>query len=411
MEDIIQGMIKELPQDSDDEEPHEALPTDSREEVQEDSRTQGHVSNETISLPANNPNVFRKNRAREEETKAAHADDTKVPPRNARHLEGRHSDSDESDQNTWYISPPANRGGKKTNGDRQTVIDSQPNVWVPYTLDPISKAELEDLKSAHKTHDALKDILKTELGEMSKENPEGEKHIVLNDSISYTEFFRDFHYFTGLLYDDEEILMNNQFIPFRHAVFNLLDNWLPAPNSSANQNTASCQVMMMGRAILTNHRLILISAEQQKGAELRKLDFTSDNGKADSYQIRTNHHDTLHYRCIPLNKFHSIEMQAAVGVVKTTNVTGNRMSCCSWRCLPGCDFFSKRWQAQETLSSRTNTRLVTCGVILPPWDSRAALQIYMDPSVPLYHVKNFMLELQKNAPGLHPSSIPSFAGY
>ena len=79
--------------------------------------------------------------------------------------------------------------------------------------------------------------------------------------------------------------------------------------------------------------------------------------------------------------------------------------------LQPCDFFSKRWQVDEIQNLRINTRLVTCGVVLPPWDSRAALQIYMDPTVPLYHIKNFMLELQKNAPGLHPSAVPSFAGY
>ena len=73
---------------------------------------------------------------------------------------------------------------------RQPVVDSQPNVWMPYALDPISKAELEDLNTVHKTHGTLKDILKTELGEMSKENDGEDKKIVLNDSISYTEFFR-----------------------------------------------------------------------------------------------------------------------------------------------------------------------------------------------------------------------------
>ena len=62
--------------------------------------------------------------------------------------------------------------------------------------------------------------------------------------------------------------MNNQYIPFRHAVFNLLDDWLPPANASTNQKTEKVQVMRMGRVILTNHRLILISAEQQKGNSL-----------------------------------------------------------------------------------------------------------------------------------------------
>ena len=73
-------------------------------------------------------------------------------------------------------------------------MDTQPNpsVWVPYTLDPVSKAELEDLSSMHKTHGILKTILKTELGEMSK--VEDKSAAVLNDSISYTEFFRGKNY-------------------------------------------------------------------------------------------------------------------------------------------------------------------------------------------------------------------------
>ena len=83
--------------------------------------------------------------------------------------------------------------------------------------------------------------------------------------LKYNLILTDFHYFTGLLYDDEEVLMNNQYIPFSHAVFNLFDDWLPSANTTTNRNTDKVQVMLMGRVILTNHRLILISAEQQEG--------------------------------------------------------------------------------------------------------------------------------------------------
>lgn len=110
------------------------------------------------------------------------------PPRNARHLMGRPSEySEESDLETWYISPPANKGGRKADGNRQ-VVDRQPNIWVPYTLDPISKAEFENLPAIHKTYGELKMTLKTELGEMS--NNDGDGSFALKDSISYIEFFR-----------------------------------------------------------------------------------------------------------------------------------------------------------------------------------------------------------------------------
>ena len=52
--------------------------------------------------------------------------------------------------------------------------------------------------------------------------------------------------------------------------------------------------------------------------------------------------------------------------------------------------------------NRTQVRemFVTVGLLMPPWDRKMFLKIFIDPNVPLPVTRDFVAILQKNSPGL-----------
>lgn len=50
--------------------------------------------------------------------------------------------------------------------------------------------------------------------------------------------------------------------------------------------------------------------------------------------------------------------------------------------------------------SQVQEMFVTVGLLMPPWDRKMFLKIYIDPNVPLPVTRDFVALLQKNSPGL-----------
>ena len=83
-----------------------------------------------------------------------------------------------------------------------------------------------------------------------------------------------------------------------------------------------------------------------------------------------------------------------------------RLFCHLWICQV-CyedDMCSKYWYARDHLTLGINSRMLSMGVILPPWGNRSLLEVHAQPDVPLSLMKGFMKELQRFAPGLRTAA-------
>ena len=71
-----------------------------------------------------------------------------------------------------------------------------------------------------------------------------------------------------LLFPDEAFLLGGQSLPFTHVTFHVCEEWVPEPHRWGTHKALRPPAkgpMAHGRAFLTNHRLILFSAEKQRG--------------------------------------------------------------------------------------------------------------------------------------------------
>ena len=62
---------------------------------------------------------------------------------------------------------------------------------------------------------------------------------------------------TGMLFRDEQMLLSQQFLYYTHVVFQ--------PVTESGVTSTAKNNMTQGRAFLTNHRIILLSAEESQG--------------------------------------------------------------------------------------------------------------------------------------------------
>ena len=60
----------------------------------------------------------------------------------------------------------------------------------------------------------------------------------------------------------------------------------------------------------------------------------------------------------------------------------------------------KRWRPLPISRSQVQEMRVTVGLLMPPWDRKMFLKIFVHPNVPLPVTRDFVALLQKNSPGL-----------
>ncbi|XP_022086050.1 uncharacterized protein LOC110976786 [Acanthaster planci] len=297
-----------------------------------------------------------------------------------------------------------------------TVINSQPvpPSWIPHQLDPVSRDEFAEVVRTHTSSGKLKFAVSSEIERGSKELGEGRSW--LPETVSYGEFLAD------MLYPDECFLLHGQSLPFTNVNFHVCEEWVPEPHRWGTHKALRPPVkgpMLTGRAFLTNHRLILFSAEKQKATSFRKLtprSTGSGSSKPDGYQLTTTNQETVHFQSVPLTHFRNVELLVAMGTSSVTNIVGRRLFCCvPLTCCTVCyedDMCSKYWYPRDQLTFGTNTRMLSMGVVMPPWGNRSLIEVHVPSDVPLSLMRGYMVELQRYSPGMRTTAQkPQESGY
>lgn len=247
-----------------------------------------------------------------------------------------------------------------------------------YTFDPASQQVINSLPAVHQSHAHVTATINEIANSVASASENG--RTAMRNGLTYDQFL------AGLLYQ-EEVMLVGQYLYFDHLIFN------PEKESPPRAN------MTMGRAFLTNHRLLFLSAEVYQGLSLQVLAPGKDK-KPSGYTVTGRASDVLHYQSIPLPTIHSVELNASVGIQSTGSVFGSRpcyllaaLSCC------GMDACLKSWSSgAQAVTSATNERTLTMGVTMPPWGHRYIVQLHLNGGVPMALVKEYIVSLTRFAP-------------
>ncbi|XP_070552595.1 uncharacterized protein [Ptychodera flava] len=283
------------------------------------------------------------------------------------------------------------------------AVTSQPSRELPdvprlFTLDmfdDVSNEVFSTMTRLHKSHPALESVIKTTACDMYRDTA--------------SQFFRDLN---SIPYEDmvnklvtmeETLISNDVYLHYTGVSFMDEDgNLLPGKRS-----------MTKGRAYLTDKRLLLLSAEEASVCSLEGDMLDPKSGKPQNYKLSTFCGDTLHFQSIPVEGILGLELHTTSGIKSISKLTGIK-SCCSqfWEsiccCFKSCCSCSfchmscckKRWESHKAWKSAQANRYMTIGALMPPWDTKTMVRIYIDNTVQMCAMIAFISELQSFAKNL-----------
>jgi len=257
---------------------------------------------------------------------------------------------------------------------------SSSTMATQYAFDPASQQMISSLPSKHLSHRQASEAITGAADRIAASTEHG--RTVMRNGLTYDQFL------AGLLYSEETMLVN-QYMYFDFVMFN------PEPTSPPRSNMTS------GRAFLTNHRLLLLSAEIYQGLTLTAM-FPGSDKKTSGYTVTGKASDILHYQSIPLTNIHSVELNASVGVQSVETVMGIRPCCCLALCsCAGMDDCLKQWTStSQSPAVATNERVLTLGVTMPPWNLRYMVKLHLNGGVPMALVKEYIVAFTRFAPNV-----------
>ncbi|CAG5127415.1 unnamed protein product [Candidula unifasciata] len=190
----------------------------------------------------------------------------------------------------------------------------------------------------------------------------------------------------GMLVDGERFLLGSCWLYYTHVQF------LDVEGARALREPYG-----RGRIGLTNKRALFLSTETYTDANLEQFEQSSSNKKTlnkPGYKLEVSKRSTITFKNIPINNFHSAEMEVATGTAAQTKIT-KESGCC------GCLGMAGRWVSTPPMTRSINSRVLRVGVSMPPWQTRMFLDIHLDPTMSLTVARDFISQLHTFAPHMH----------
>ncbi|XP_072176225.1 uncharacterized protein [Diadema setosum] len=262
----------------------------------------------------------------------------------------------------------------------QLIEHSGMTSGTTYVFDPASQAVVNSFPAVHKSHTQLLQVINETSSGVASSTEHG--RTAIRDGLTYDQFM------AGLLYNEETMLVNS-YLYFDNVVF------LPEAGSTPRANIAQ------GRAFLTNHRLLLLSAELYQGLSVTSLAHGVDK-RPSGYMVTGRAVDIVHYLSIPLDCIKSVELDVSVGVAAQAAVRG-KIPCCLLSALScfGMEACLEHWTGLPSgVASATNIRTLNLGVTLPPWGHRYMMQLHLNAGAPLALVKDYIVAFNRFSPAM-----------
>ncbi|KAL5008118.1 hypothetical protein ScPMuIL_013699 [Solemya velum] len=192
----------------------------------------------------------------------------------------------------------------------------------------------------------------------------------------------------GMLVDGEKILLGGGWLYFLGVDF------LDATESGVIKSPVG-----KGRICLTSQKLLILSAETSSDANLSEY---GDPKKADGgYKLDVSRYNSTYYRSIPLGCVESAELLAAVGTGQRSKLSVVPPICCGIFSCIGIGRCSRTWKSSPPMPVSINKKTIRLGIRLPPWQTPCTLVIHLHPELALTTARDFISQLQANAPHMN----------
>ncbi|XP_071796958.1 uncharacterized protein [Asterias amurensis] len=198
----------------------------------------------------------------------------------------------------------------------------------------------------------------------------------------------------GVLLTGERLTGNN-FLDFSKVEFqHILD-------SQQGVTAQPKPAMNAGRIYLTNQRLLLLSTGDATGMQLSEYSQPLGKRKCVTLSITGCKTSTCRYESIQLADIRGVDMSSVFSGTSSTNVKGVIPSPpCFLCCCPE----EAEWELSPHISSSTNlVGVINLGTLLPPWQTKCNVVIFMPPNNETAAGVEFIRALQYAAPALQPS--------
>ncbi|XP_074650521.1 uncharacterized protein LOC141905532 [Tubulanus polymorphus] len=262
-------------------------------------------------------------------------------------------------------------------------FEPQFTTFSELSFDPQSQNVLNQTHVTHQSHQRLKASIISQASMLQQMTRD--QFSSMQDRMTYETLLN------GLLFQGEGVLNNFQYLYYTHVEF-LSEN-----------GTEAGSPLLNGRALLTDRRLLLMSAEITQNAKLEQ--YGDPKKTPGGYHVTASQSDATSYKPIPLHNFYSIELHTASGVRAEQNINAEAPCCCG---IFGCCFgltgmarCTKTWHPDMPLVNSYNERIIFLGTTLPPWGTRSMIKIHIHPNVSLTLAKDFVSALQCFAGRLH----------
>ncbi|EDO43575.1 predicted protein [Nematostella vectensis] len=256
-------------------------------------------------------------------------------------------------------------------------VGAQPQTFQPSLLDPTSMILYNSLGRKHMSSDSL--LSTTRLAGDQLNMTINQQFVSLKGTMSYSELLQ------GLLYQGEKL---GQYGTFKALQFSYL--------TISDENNVTMTTRPSGVCMLTDKRLLFLSSQASHSSSMQEV---GDAKKLPGgYSLNASLGDSTFYLPIPLRLFRSVEMNGKSGVSGEVMISGKEPACGGFCGICG---MLKEWSAGPVTISQLNEMCVNIGLLLPPWERRGYLHIFVTPDTPNSVVRDFVALLQQHAHGLH----------
>jgi len=277
--------------------------------------------------------------------------------------------------------------GRSMDNNREVRVPLLANNNVPFIqmappaldmtpFDPNSNGLFQILPSKHQSGRTLQNQIsqvKYEMQVTAQSN-----HVAMKDGLNYEQMLK------ALLSNDEKLEFGGNPLIFSGVKFDESPHLM---SGSYAKKDCTERSFPGGHLIITNRRLLLLSATSFSGAKLQT--YGEPKKLPGGYTVSCEIQDSVWYFPIPLSNLKSVSLYASSYSQAQESLEG-------YGCGFLCCMCSKDWKRRNPSTTISNVRNVLLGVVMPPWDLKTDVTISVDMSMSMEFVLDMVSVLQKH---------------
>eukprot|EP00794_Sanderia_malayensis_P012268 gene12268-13533_t len=248
------------------------------------------------------------------------------------------------------------------------VVTNQPRGFNVSALDPPSQLLYQGLSGKHMSGEKLMANVEAAGNELLAKVED--RFVSLKSNMDYNDFL------SGLTLENEVIVSGEPHLQYKSMTI-------------TDESGEVLDTKVGGRALLTDKRLLLLSSQYFQTSSL--TEFKDPKKPPGGYTMEMSCKDATFYKPIPLANLKSVEIDGRVGVSGSISIHASDPPLRGLCGLCGC---VKNWTSKPMVYSEFNETTLRCGLLMPPWQQKTFLTLYIQEIVPLAYLKEFTASIQ-----------------